>query len=83
MFRLFDRYYIRSSKGNCAVPLYVASFDVMYDDVSWTTYRSNAFYTDSFGEAVGACVGLRENEFHVQIVRRWWWFGWHEEVERI
>ena len=80
MIGLFRRYYIKSSKDNAGIPLYVENFDVTYDNVEWTTRIEDAYNTTCQDHVKRIFIRLRENEFSVTLVRRWWWFGWHEEV---
>ena len=77
MFNLFERYYIKSSKGDNK--LYVSYFNTSYDDVTWTAHIELAYYRCCQSLIKDVFIKLRDNEFPVCLVRRWWWFGWHEE----
>lgn len=81
---MLNRFLIKSSKADDATPLYVADFNACYyEDVEWTTHIENAYLPSSEAHAIAIVYGLKDNGFPVKLVRRWWWFGWHEEEVKV
>ena len=71
--RLFERYLIRRCEGT--------NEQYLCDDmVTFTTDIEDAWCDDDFRIAL---LVLDEQSVKATIVRRWWWFGWHEEAVEI
>lgn len=97
MSNMCDRYYFKSS--NPLTPdLYVSRVEIVEDDgkqkiisyfdrsceeLSWTCKLQWAKSVSDKNEAIMLYNTMKENGFPVKLVRRCWWFGWHEEEVEI
>ena len=79
MVQLFKRYYIKSTDSFAPVPFYVMSHSRTFEEVTWTVHKEYAKSSRFEGFMRHILHKLKENEFHVCLVCRYWWFGWHEK----
>ena len=78
--RLLKQYYLKSAKMDSDFPLYVGRVSSDFNEVDWTTHIEFAYHCRWEPHTKEVLSRLRENEFSVCLVCRYWWFGWHEEI---